>query len=109
MNVKEQKYIMQKETYNDMGDKIYLCYFINESANGRYGVGIDMYTQSADRRTAKETKSIGGIFSSQSEAEIFANMLSGGLVTPTTLTDIIEDKNFEKIEKNTCICKKSVI
>ena len=107
--MKEQKYMVQKETNNEMGDKIYLCYFINENTSGQYGVGVDMYTQSAHRRTVKESKTVNNIFPSRKEAEIFVNMLSKGLVTPTTLTDIIEDKNFEKIEKNTCICKKSVI
>ncbi len=105
----KQKYIVQKEAQNEIGDKIYLCYFITKGEDGYYGVGIDMYTQSAHRRTVKERKIVDNIFPVKGEAEHFINMLATGLVTPTTLTDIIEDKNFEKIEKNTCICKKSVI
>ena len=101
--MKEQKYIVQKETHNEKGDKIYLCYFINKSENGRYGVGIDMYTQSANRRTEKETRREDDLFSARKEAEFFVNMISNGFVTPTTLADIAEDKKFEKSEKNSCI------
>ncbi len=107
--MKEKKYIVQKETQNEKGDKIYLCYFITEGKDGLFGVGIDMYTQTANRRTAKEGKYVDNIFTTKSEAQLFINMISKGCVTPTTLVDIIEDKNFQKIEKNTCICKKSVI
>ncbi len=107
--MKKQKYIVQKETHNEKGDRIYLCYFIKESEDGLFAAGIDMYTQSASRRTEKVSERTENIFSSRKEAELFVNMISNGLVTPTTLMDIVEDKNFEKTEKNTCICKKSVI
>ncbi len=99
----KQKYIAQKQAENENGDKIYLFYFITESDSG-YGVGIDMYTQSAHRRTAKEQKCIDNLFHTREEAYHFINMIAAGLVTPETLADIVEDKIFEKIEKNTCIC-----
>ena len=98
--MKEQKYIVQKETHNEKGDRIYLCYFIQENESGRFLAGIDMYTQSASRRTEKESKITPYIFPSRKEAELFISMISNGLVTPTTLMDIVEDKNFEKTEKN---------
>lgn len=98
----KQKYIAQKQTENEKGDKIYLFYFITESEGG-YGIGIDMYTQSAHRRTAKEQKCIDNLFRTREDAHRFINMISAGLVTPETLTDIVEDKIFDKIEKNTCI------
>ena len=98
----KHKYIAQKQTENEKGDKIYLFYFITESEKG-YGAGIDMYTQSAHRRTAKEQKCVNNIFKSREDAHRFVNVIATGLVTPETLSDIVEDKIFEKIEKNTCI------
>ena len=91
--MEKTKYTAQKEVMSEDGDKIYLCYFITESENKdmKYGVGIDMYTQTAHQRTEKETKCVNGIFKSKGEAHIFINMLSEGTVTPTTLLDIIED------------------
>ena len=105
--MREKKYIAQKQTQDENGDKIYLCYFITKAE--RFGVGIDMYTQSASRRTQRERKSINNIFFSKAEAIHFAKTIADGLVTPMSLGDILEDKNFENLEKNTCICKKSVI
>ena len=102
-DMKEQKYIIQKETQNEKGDKIYLCYFLTKSESRCYGVGIDMYTQSASRRTQRERKSVNNIFASKNEAIHFIKIIAQGLVTPETLADIIEDKIFEKLEKNTCI------
>ncbi len=98
----KQKYIAQKQTENEKGDKIYLFYFVTEGEDG-FGAGIDMYTQSANRRTAKEQKCTKNLFRSREEASRFVNTLASGLVTPLTLSDIVEDKIFEKIEKNTCI------
>ena len=93
--MEKTKYTAQKEVQSEDGDKIYLCYFIteseNESAVKRYGVGIDMYTQTAHQRTEKESKSAVGIFKTKGEAQLFINMLSEGSVTPTTLLDIVED------------------
>jgi len=93
--MKERKYAAQKEVMSEDGDKIYLYYYITESENEeavkRYGVGIDMYTQTAHQRTEKETKCAEGIFKTKGEAHIFINMLSEGTVTPTTLLDVVED------------------
>lgn len=98
----KHKYIAQKQTENEKGDKIYLFYFITESEDG-FGVGIDKYTQSAHRRTAKEQKCVNNIFKTKEDACHFINVIATGFVTPETLADIVEDKIFEKIEKNTCI------
>lgn len=95
--MKEVKYIKETETESAMGDKIYLCYFItevceNESLNGRkYGVGIDMYTQTPSERTGKERKAVNGIFKTKLEAELFIQVLCKAYVTPISLEDIIED------------------
>ncbi len=107
--MKEQKYIMQKETQSETGDKIFLCYFLIKGEDKRFGIGIDMYTQSANRRTERERKSINNVFASKSEAIRFIKIIAQGLVTPIALADIIKDKNFENLEKNTCIYKNSVV
>ena len=94
----EPIYIRQTETESISGDRIVLYYFINERAvmsdkgeKLRYGVGIDMYTQLPDERTLKERKVSEGIFSSKTDAESFIDLLCRGIVTPTSLDDIIED------------------
>lgn len=95
--MKETNYIIQTETESAVGDKIYLCYFITQSEESqvkdgkRYGVGIDMYTQKPGQRTKKERKSIGGLFCTRLEAELFIKLLCSGDVTPTTLQDVVED------------------
>ena len=87
-------YIRQIETEDGMGDTMYLCYFVscNEKEGEKsYGVGIDMYTQKYSERTGKERQAVNNIFRTKLEAELFAEMLFKGLVTPTTLSDIVED------------------
>ena len=106
------KYKMQKEVRSEEGDKIYLCYFISESKNEqgckRYGAGIDMYTQTAHRRTDRQRRIADGVFKTKGEAIEFLDTLAQGTVTPTTLFDVVEDilpigEKFKKIEKKTCI------
>ena len=111
------KYKVQKETRSEDGDKIYLCYFISESKNAqghkRYGAGIDMYTQTAHRRTDRQRKIADGVFKTKVEAIEFLDTLARGTVTPTTLFDIVEDllpigEKFEKIELKVKKCRKKL-
>lgn len=98
--MKEINYIRETETESEMGDKIYLCYFIEQmsdeaSESGkRYGVGIDMYEQKPGERTNRVRKSARGIFKTKVEAELFIELLCKNYVTPTTLYDIVEDSVF---------------
>ena len=94
----EPLYIRQAETESIMGDRIILYYFTNEtrtqSSGGetiRYGVGIDMYTRLPGERTLKERKIAESVFETKREAERFVDILCKGIVTPSTLDDIIED------------------
>ncbi len=94
----EPMYIRQTETESIMGDRIILYYFTNETRESRpggetirYGVGIDMYTQLPGERTLKERKIAESVFETKREAEKFIDILCKGVVTPSTLDDIIED------------------
>ena len=96
--MEEPMYIRQAETESIMGDRIVLYYFTKESRiktpSGEkigYGVGIDMYTQLPDQRTLKERKIAEDVFASKRDAEKFIDILCSGIVTPSTLEDIIAD------------------
>ena len=94
----EPMYIRKAETESIMGDRIVLYYFTSETHSNpasdgkiRYGVGIDMYTQLPGERTLKERKIAEGVFASKRDAEKFIDILCHGVVTPSTLEDIIAD------------------
>ena len=100
--MREPMYIRQAETESIMGDRIVLYYYTTEKKQGskdaeivKYGVGIDMYTQLPNQRALKEQKVVDGLFNFKREAEKFIDILCDGLVTPSTLEDIISD-NLEK-------------
>ena len=100
--MKEPGYIRQTETQSDAGDRIILCYFLtkhNTIVNGKgvttYGVGIDMYTQRPNEQTIRERKTAKSLFRKREEAVLFTDALCKGFVTPTTLSDIVEDKRAE--------------
>ena len=99
----EKSYIRQTETESQSGDRIYLCYFVSKIDESRakdgkmYGVGVDMYTQKWGERTSRERKVADGVFRTKLEAELFIQILYNCYVTPTTLSDVVED-NIGKLE-----------
>ncbi len=93
--MKDVTYMKKTETLSLKGDRIVLYYFVEEKKTqnneNSYAVGIDMYTQLPGERTLKERKISDAVFRNRKEAESFLDILSAGSVTPTTLSDIVED------------------
>ena len=90
----EPTYILKNETTGLYGERIILYYFTCENKDNvhkPFGVGIDMYTQDYGKRTTKERKIIDAVFSNKRDAENFLNIICKCTVTPTSLSDVVDD------------------
>ena len=79
-------------------------YFIVENSHTKaelgkttYGIGVEMYTQLPNERTAKERKVVDSVFVNRNEAEKFVDIICRGCVTPVTLEDVIYDYISEDV------------